>query len=205
MLYNFIAYFRKGGDFLKSYWAKWPRKQAAFFHCQTIKGAESNIFTCKPRSIFKTVRLSRLSRVLSSLRSRRLQVLGAIENGRAPGRHTRGEGAPSPLACLLLAHPFFLPPTTFKRLLRRLYSLLHGPRAQQIPKLSRANCVTIQLTVSHEPGKQCAWSVSYPLYCFSLGSLAGPPSKRDYLESSHSRSRHHNTGVPANQASSVVI
>ena len=34
-------------------------------------------------------------------------------------RHARGE-TPSPLACLLLACPFFLVPTTSERLLRRL-------------------------------------------------------------------------------------
>ena len=45
-----------------------------------------------------------------SLRSRRLEVAGERENGRARGRH----------ACLLLARPFFLVPTTSKRLLRRL-------------------------------------------------------------------------------------
>ena len=50
MAHNFIADFRKGGDFLKSYWEKWSREQVAFFHDQTIKGTESNIFTCKPRS-----------------------------------------------------------------------------------------------------------------------------------------------------------
>ena len=55
-----------------------------------------------------------------SLRSRRLEVAGERENGRARGRHARGEGASSPLACLLLARPFFLVPTTSKRLLRRL-------------------------------------------------------------------------------------
>ena len=49
-----------------------------------------------------------------SLRSRRLEVMGERENGRAQGRHARG------LACLLLARPFFLVPTTSKRLLRRL-------------------------------------------------------------------------------------
>ena len=48
-----------------------------------------------------------------SLRSRRLQVVGERENGRARGRHA------CPLACLL-ARPFFLVPTTSKRLLRRL-------------------------------------------------------------------------------------
>ena len=48
-----------------------------------------------------------------SLRSRRLEVVGERENGRARGRH----------ACLLLARPFFLGPTTSKRLLRRLLKL----------------------------------------------------------------------------------
>ena len=50
----------------------------------------------------------------TSLRSRRLEVMGERENGRARGRHARGT---SPLACLLLARPFFLVPTS-KRLLR---------------------------------------------------------------------------------------
>ena len=46
--------------------------------------------------------------VLASLRNRRLEVVGKRENGRARGRHARGEGAPSPLACLLLARSFSL-------------------------------------------------------------------------------------------------
>ena len=46
----------------------------------------------------------------------RLEVVDERENGRAGGRHARGEGAPSPLACLLLARAFFLVPTTSKRL-----------------------------------------------------------------------------------------
>ena len=40
---------------------------------------------------------------------------------------------------------------------------MHKPQKRQIPKRSRANCMTIQLTVrtwSHEPGKQCACPVS---------------------------------------------
>ena len=45
-----------------------------------------------------------------SLRSRRVEVVDERENGRARGR----------LACLLLARPFFLVPTTSKRLLRWL-------------------------------------------------------------------------------------
>ena len=51
-----------------------------------------------------------LINLIDSLRSRRLEVAGERENGRARGRH----------ACLLLARPFFLVPTTSKRLLRRL-------------------------------------------------------------------------------------
>ena len=35
------------------------------------------------------------SDILISLRSRRLEVAGERENGRAQGRHARGEGAPA--------------------------------------------------------------------------------------------------------------
>ena len=58
-MHNFIAYFRKGSDFLKSYWAKWRRKQVAFFHGRTVKvilshrriakAANSKAFSCKLR------------------------------------------------------------------------------------------------------------------------------------------------------------
>ena len=44
----------------------------------------------------------------TSLRSRRLKVVGEKENG--------------PLACLPRARPFSLSPTTSKRLLRKLFS-----------------------------------------------------------------------------------
>ena len=54
-----------------------------------------------------------------SLRSRRLQVVGKRERART--RETRkGVEALSPLACLLIAQPFFLVPTTLERLLSRL-------------------------------------------------------------------------------------
>ena len=43
----FIADVGKGGDFLKSYWAKWSRKRVAFYDVRTVKGAKSNIFTGK--------------------------------------------------------------------------------------------------------------------------------------------------------------
>ena len=58
---------------------------------------------------------------VTSLHSRRLEVVGEKENGLARGRHARGNGT-SPLACLLLERPFFLVPTTPKRLLRKLSS-----------------------------------------------------------------------------------
>ena len=107
-MYNFIAYLRKGGGFSKSYWAKWPRKQLAFLHGRTVKGAGSNIFTCKPRPIFKTLELIRLSHILYKKTTMEIK--------------------------------------------------------RQIRKLSRANWVTIKLTVrawSHEPGKQRAWTLCY--------------------------------------------
>ena len=88
------------------------------------------------------------------------------------------------------------------------HSFIHEPRKRQIRKLSRANCLTIQLTVrawSHEPGKQCAWTVCYSLSCFLLGSFSGPPGKRDFLENCHPGTRYHNTGIPANRAGWVVI
>ena len=46
------------------------------------------------------------------------QVIGEGGGKRFSGAFRAG--APSPLACLLLARPFFLVPTTSKRLLRRL-------------------------------------------------------------------------------------
>ena len=53
------------------------------------------------------------------------QVLGSSgrKKGRAHERETR-EGRGRPLKCLLLAHPFFLVPTTSKRLLRRLSNVV---------------------------------------------------------------------------------
>ena len=59
-----------------------------------------------------------------SLRSRCLEVVGEREKGRARGRHAKG---------LLLAHPFFLVPTTSKRLLRRLSCV---PRFEYAPRLA---------------------------------------------------------------------
>ena len=44
----------------------------------------------------------------------------------------------------------------------------------------------------------------HPLSCFSLGSFAVPPEKRDYLENFHPGSGHHNIGIPANRAGSVA-
>ena len=70
-----------------------------------------------------------------SLRGRRLEVVGERENGRARERHAC-------LACLLLARPFFLVPSTSKRLLRRLSSLMVPPRPQE---------PTIELQIQYTP------------------------------------------------------
>ena len=70
--------------------------------------ARSNIFNfvIGKSNNFRVV----LARPMTSLHSRRLEVVGERESGRARGRH----------AYLLLARTFFLVPTTSKRLLRRL-------------------------------------------------------------------------------------
>ena len=61
--------------------------------------------------------------VPDSVRSRRLEVWAQERTGAREGdtqEETEGGGVPSPLACLPLARPFFLAPTTSKRLLGRL-------------------------------------------------------------------------------------
>ena len=57
---------------------------------------------------------------LTCLHSRRLEVVGERENG------ARARG----VACLLLARPFFLVPTTSKRLLRRLIDMLKSCQSE---------------------------------------------------------------------------
>ena len=66
-MHDFIAYFPNEGDFLKSYWAKWSRKQVAFFHVPTVKGKVQHYHmqTAYVTVIFKTLGLIRLSRFLS--------------------------------------------------------------------------------------------------------------------------------------------
>ena len=65
MIHNFIADVRKGGDFLKSYWAKWSGKQVAFFHVRTVNGKVQHLQmqTACVTVIFKTPGLIRLSRI----------------------------------------------------------------------------------------------------------------------------------------------
>ena len=69
-----------------------------------------------------------LDPIAVSLRSRLSEVVGERKNGRARGRHARGEGA-SPLACLLLARPLFLVPTTTTS--KRLLSALLATQAKR--------------------------------------------------------------------------
>ena len=79
----------------------------------------------------------------SSLRSMRLEVLGKRENGRARGRH----------ACLLLAHPFFLVPTTSKRLLRRLaflqYPNVHRKKIKSFQWMENWRTITSAESYNH--------------------------------------------------------
>ena len=90
----------------------------------TLKSADCKPRSCKSINMQQPVIQKKLfcckGKLVPSLRSRRLEVAGERENGHARGRHARGEGASSPLACLLLVRPFFLEPTTSKRLLGRL-------------------------------------------------------------------------------------
>ena len=51
----------------------------------------------------------------SSLRSRRLEVVGERENGRARGRHARGEVSPSRAPVFSCAHHFQAPATQAKK------------------------------------------------------------------------------------------
>ena len=58
-MHNFIAYVRKLGNFLKSYWQKWIRKQVPFFYVGTVKGKVVHLYfqTACVTVIFKTLRL----------------------------------------------------------------------------------------------------------------------------------------------------
>ena len=124
---NFIAYFQKGGDFLKSYRAKWPHKQVVFFHGRTLQGRVQHLH---------------------------LQIYNPCINQ------------------------------------IKSYSHIHRPRRQQIPKLSCANWVTIQLTVkawSHlsqgsNAHEQCV--THCPVF-----QLVDLPCKGDYVENFHPGNR----------------
>ena len=49
-VHNFVAYVRKGGDFLNLIEQNDLVNKLQFFHVQTVKGAKSNTFTCKLRA-----------------------------------------------------------------------------------------------------------------------------------------------------------
>ena len=112
-MHNFIAYFQKGGDFLKSYRTKWPHKQVVFFQGRTLKGAESKICTCK----FITLVLIRLSHILT-------------------------------------------------------YTNHEGSKFQSFHVQTGDDTTHSKGLITFEPGKQCAWTMCYPLSCFSIGWFA---------------------------------
>ena len=85
----------------------------------------------------------KLSRkLITGLRSRRLEVVGETENGRARGGR----------ACLLLAHPFFLVPTNSKRLLRRLanndITTILGLSSVELENGEALNTITLAVRIS---------------------------------------------------------
>ena len=86
-----------------------------------------------------------------SLRSRRLEVAGERENGRARGRH----------ACLLLARPFFLVPTTSKRLLRRL----------GLPVLVQKNSLMETHLIKFPPGNEAEVQLTRLENCLEIMQL----------------------------------
>ena len=112
-----------------------------------------------------------------SLRRRRLEVVGERENGRARGRH----------ACLLLARPFFLVPTTSKHLLRRL------PQSRQfiIIRYSSINNPTlhtllINLAFSAKINWDCRPSKIDPIRCsatFGTSDMLSPKAFFFFLTS----------------------
>ena len=110
------------------------------------------------------------------------EVVGERENGRSRGRHARGEGVFSPLAWRLLAPPFFLVPTTSKRLLRRLlYTFLPGT-VEKGSMLTIKNCVVFFFS-NDEGSFALAWdnlpSKMYQLSLwYSVSSSSSQPFRR---------------------------
>ena len=130
--------------------------------------------------IFKTLRLIRLTRILSY----------------EPGAKAANSKALSCANCVTI------------QLTVRAWSHESGWLARPRWLLSRYFMKRASLEppfLLYRDWTHCAWAVCYPLSCFSLASFAGPPGKSDYLENFHPRSRHHNTGIPANRAGLVVI
>ena len=176
---NFITDFRKGGDFLKSYWARWSRKQVAIFHVRSLKGAESNICTCKPRSweLFLDSRVNQIKWYSLILTQNRQILKLSLANGVTKQVTVRA----------WWHEPGWL------ALPRWLLSWYYMKRASPEPLFL------------YRDWKQCAWVVCYPRSCFLLTSFSRPPGICDNLENFHPGSRHHNAGIPANRADSVVI
>ena len=81
------------------------RKQVTEF-----SGSQATKYTKIPKQRDMILYSCFLTLLKISLRS--LEVVGTRENGRARRGHARGEGAQSPLACLSLARPVSLSPTT---------------------------------------------------------------------------------------------
>ena len=90
------------------------------------------------------------------------------ENGRARGRH----------ACLLLAHPFFLVPTTSKRLLRRRaflqYPNVHRKKIKSFQWIENRRTITAAESYNH--GQKSWGTFAFMELFFSSYIKKTPPS-----------------------------
>ena len=147
MIHNFIADFQKGGDFLKSYWAKWSHKQVVFFHIQSVKGGKVQPLQVQTAFvIFKTLGLIRLSHEPQKWQIPKLSCVNCMTIQLTVKAWSQELG--------WLALPnWLLSRTSWK-----------GPAQSRH-------------FLYWDWKQSASWAVCYSLSCFSLGSFAGPPTK----------------------------
>ena len=174
IVHNFIADFQKGGDFLKSYWAKWSRKQVAFFHIQSVKGGKAQPLQVQTAFvIFKTLGLIRLSHEPQKWKIPKLSCVNCMTIQLTVKAWSQELG--------WLALPSWLLSSTSRGAAQRRHFLYCDWK------------------------QNASWALCYSLFCFSLGSFAGPVTKHHCLENFHLGSQHHNTGILAKWAGLVFM
>ena len=171
MKYNSFSYFRKGDDFLKSYWAKWSLSRS-----NHKRGSVQHLLvqTAWVTIIFKNLGLIRLSRILSFSHTRTTKAANSKAftcKLRDNTTHSKGLITRAGLS-------------RFVGWLARLGVKWIGP--------ARSRHFRKEISSSMHEQSVTRYPVS------RLVLLAGPPEK-------HPGSQHHNIGIPANRAGSVVI